>query len=710
MKQHGLTLFLWGCFCVLTAWGHPAATPDAQADSLMRQVMRMAPHYEQLIQAYEADAYIKGYTATPKRNRMMRYMHWLTPVDKHPDNQLFELDAHCAYQAPNHYQNHIKAFKASRLSEGSHYQALFAFINMNIYAPTIYDKEIITPLSPEADKYYAFQLMGSEEVEGRLLHRIRFTPIKWSQKLLNGELQVVDSLWTIDRIWMQGHASLEDFEIDMRFSKEESQLLLPVQADLRMCFEAFGNQITTELHAALRYLKVSHRQAIQEEEMTPRTLDETRYYTVAGDSLRLITDSSYWVTRRDHPLSASEQALYDTAPAIEQIDSSLISHYARLGEQLTNTVNRDYKSVRMQYSGLLNPFQLSYGSENGVTYKQELRLSHTYERDRQLRFHPEVGFLFKKKQLRVKVTTDWEYKPERRGMLRLTLANDNQGFPSEAIQLISEKLKLTEKLKDFNFEQLDLPYYRHYYADLSNQIELMNGLTLFGGIAYHLRTPVQKQREGTQIHLKNANDFEPFIGLVYTPRQHYWMDGYRKEYLYSPFPTFRLELGKGIEGVMGSKNDYWRLEAGLNQTLRLGLSERLSYNFSTGFYLETRQNYFANFRYFAKQYFPEPWRDRFGGIFHLLSSEWYYASERYVQAHCMYEAPFILFRFIRPHAQRYMVSERFYLSQLWTPVKPNHTELGYGVGNDLLNVALFVGFDKFNYQGVGLKLSLELFR
>lgn len=674
----------------------------------MRQVIRLAPRYQQAIQHYQADTYIKGYTYTPKRNRMIRYMHWLTPVDKHPDNQLFELDAQSNYQAPNHYQNRIKAFQTSRLSEGSHYQELFAFINMNIYAPTIYDKEIITPLSPEADKYYAFRLEGSELVEGRLLHRIRFTPRKWSQKLLSGELQVVDSLWTVDRILMKGRASLEDFEIDMRFSREESQQLLPVQADLRMQFEAFGNQIITELHAALRYQEIIYNTSFEEGDHL--SLDETRYYTVAGDSLRLITDSSYWASRRDKPLSTTEQALYNETPTIEQIDSSLINHYAQLGQRLTSTVNRDYKSVRMQYSGLFNPLQLSYGSEHGVTYKQELRLSHTYARDRQLRFHPEVGILFRSKQLRIKATTDWEYKPERRGMLRLTLANDNQEFPSEVIQLISEKLQLTEKVKDFNFKELDLPYYHHYYADLSNQIELFNGLTFFGGIAYHLRTPVQKEREGTLIKLKNANDFEPFIGLTYTPRQHYWMDGYRKEYLYSAFPTLRLELGKGIYGVMGSHSDYWRLETGLNQTLRLGLSERLSYNFSSGFYFETHYNYFANFRYFAKQYFPEPWRDRFGGIFHLLSSDWYYASERYVQAHCMYEAPFILLHFIKPRTHRYIVSERFYLSQLWTPVKPNHTEMGYGVGNDLLNVALFLGFDKFKYQGAGLKLSLELFR
>ena len=674
---------------------------------MMRQVIRLAPRYQQAIQDYEADTYVKGYTYTPKRNRMMRYMHWLTPVDKHPDNQLFELDAQCSYQAPNHYQNQINAFNANRLSANSHYQELFTFINMNIYAPTIYDKEIITPLSPEADRYYAFRWEGSEVVEGRLLHRIRFTPRKWSQKLLSGELQVVDSLWTVDRILMQGRASLEDFEMDIRFGREESQQLLPVQADLRMRFEAFGNQIITELHAALRYREVIHNTSF--EEGNRPSLDETRYYFVAGDSLHLITDSNYWASRRDIPLSATEQAIYNETPSIERIDSSLISHYAQLGQRLTSTVKRDYKSVRMQYSGLLNPLQLSYGSEHGITYKQELRLSHTYARDRQLRFHPEVGILFKSKQLRIKATTDWEYMPERRGMVSLTLANDNQEFSSEYIEQILNRLQ-ADKGNKFSFEDLNLPYYHHYYAELSNQFELFNGFTLFGGLSYHLRTPVQKQQADNLLQFQNANDFAPFISVTYTPEQHYWMDGYRKEYLSSRFPTFRFELAKGFKGVLGSKSDYWRMETGLNQTLRLGLSERLSYNLSSGFYVHPKSSYFTNFRYFAKQYFPEPWRDRFGGIFHLLSSDWYYASKQYVQAHLMYEAPFILFHFIKPRAHRYIVSERFYLSQLWTPVKPNHTELGYGVGNDLLNVALFLGFDRFKYQGAGLKLSLELFR
>ena len=78
----------------------------------------------------------------------------------------------------------------------------------------------------------------------------------------------------------------------------------------------------------------------------------------------------------------------------------------------------------------------------------------------------------------------------------------------------------------------------------------------------------------------------------------------------------------------------------------------------------------------------------------------------------MYESPFILLRFLKPNpkAHKYLVSERFYLSLLWTPVLPNYSELGYGIGSDLFHIALFLGFEKFKYQSVGLKFALELFR
>ena len=98
------------------------------------------------------------------------------------------------------------------------------------------------------------------------------------------------------------------------------------------------------------------------------------------------------------------------------------------------------------------------------------------------------------------------------------------------------------------------------------------------------------------------------------------------------------------------------------------------------------------------------------GVFHQLRSEWFNASDKYVQLHLMYESPFIFFQLMKPKASKYVLSERFYVSQLWMPIKPNYTELGYGFGNHIFNVAMFVALDRMRYDGFGFKFAFELFQ
>ncbi len=673
----------------------------------MRQVIHQAPIYEHVLESYEAETYVKGRTHVPRKNKLLRYAYLVFPIERHPRDAFFETSGLTRYDAPNHYRNEIVAINSSHLAAGRHYKEIASFVNLNVYSPTIYNKGMIMPLSPDAFKYYTFRQEGTDTISGIPVYNIRFTPRQWSQKLLSGNLYVTDELWTIDRIEIQGHSSFSEFNLSIRFNRDEKHFILPEEADLQVCYHALGNRIESDIHAAFRYKSISW---VEEDHESRKlySLDQTQYYTITSDTLSFTQDSTYWNSRRDKPLTTDEKALYTTGTNVvrTEADSSALTRYLQLGERLTSTVNRDYKSTRVKYSGLLNPFQLSFGS-NGITYKQEARISKTFEHDRQLRFHPEIGFLFKEKELRLRLTTDWEYHPERQGILNLTIANDNQSYSSEVIHQINEILKDTP----IRFEDLNLKYFQHYYAKLMNQIELMNGFRLSAGLAYHYRTPVKKNKD-TGLDLKDHNEFTPVIGLTYTPRQYYWMDDYRKEYLHSHYPTFRIELARSIPDLLGCTGNYWRMEAGMNQTVRLGLSERLSYNLSGGLFFNQHNMYFADFSYFAKRYFPEPWGDRFGGIFHNLGGDWCNASDKYIQGHLMYESPFILLRFLKPNpkAHKYLVSERFYLSQLWTPVLPNYSELGYGIGSDLFHIALFLGFEKFKYQSVGLKFALELFR
>ena len=136
----------------------------------------------------------------------------------------------------------------------------------------------------------------------------------------------------------------------------------------------------------------------------------------------------------------------------------------------------------------------------------------------------------------------------------------------------------------------------------------------------------------------------------------------------------------------------------------LGLCRRLNYHISAGLYTQQKSTYFADFRYFTRRNFPDTWDDQIGGVFNLLKGEWFNASDKYIQAHFMYESPFILFKVLRINstkkfmqtASRYILSERFYLSQLWTPVLPSYTEVGYGSGT----ISLISGYSPDSIAGI----------
>ena len=372
----------------------------------------------------------------------------------------------------------------------------------------------------------------------------------------------------------------------------------------------------------------------------------------------------------------------------------------------------DIHSTRMKYSGILNPFMFGYTKLDGISFRQQLRVSKRLKDDRQIRFRPEIGFVFKRKEFFYKLAGDWVYAPEKTGTLSLTFANGNQNYSSE----ITNQIKELVKDSAFSFDNLNLKYYRDYYADLRNKIELLNGLQLHSGLTFHHRTPVTNGKkllnEGEIIDViyDNYNDFIPYIGLSYTPYQYYRMDGRLKEYVQSCLPTISVEYARGIRGVLGSLSDYERIEADIQQVINMGLLKRFNYYVSAGFFTRQRSVYFADFRYFTRHHFPDSWNDRIGGVFQLLPGEWYNASNSYVQAHVMYESPFILMHLLKKEASKHIFTERLYLSQLFTPYLPSYTEVGYGIGNHLFNIAVFAGFEKGEYQRAGFRFAFELFQ
>lgn len=697
-------------------FGKSAKTPSSiQGDSIMHLVIKHADSYKTAVSQYNAEIYIKGKSEILKQNVLMHFAHHLFPVDRKNKDMIFEIISHSQYNAPNNYIHDFKAINGNSMPNNSKQKEALTFLNLNVYSPTIYNEGIIMPVAKEAFRFYNFELIDYKMVDSLKIYKIRFMPKRWSQKLLCGYLYITDENWRIDKIDVNGRFSFAEFNLVMSFGRNYSDFILPQKADLFLRYHVLGNAITSTYHSSFKYKTIllnSKEENLHAKKKKKTNYDLTAYYQVSSDTVPFIQDTSYWNKKRDMPLTEEELKTYQkkAIKTVQETDTTDIQKYWKITEKLTNTINLNYNTTRLRYSGLLNPFQLGYSGRNGVTYRQMFRFSKTFSKDRQLRFRPEIGFLFKRKEIYYRVTGDWEYLPEKLGTISLSCGNTNQSYSSQITDEINQQLKDST----FNFDNLDLEYFNHHYIELRNQIELFNGFMLSTEISYHHRKPENKSaidpgEEVTEIINKNYHDFVASIGVSYTPKQYYWRDGHRKEILYSYYPTFSIEYGRAIPGVWKSTGNYGRIEADIHQSIRLGLARKFNYHVSGGFFTAKKSTYFADFKYFTRQNFPESWDEDFGGVFHQLKRMWFNASDKYVQAHVMYESPFILFQLFKPKSSKYILSERFYLSQLWMPVKPSYTELGYGFGNHIFNAAVFIGFDKLNYDSIGAKFTFEIF-
>jgi len=688
---------------------------EQMADSIMYLVGLNAEMHKKALSNYEAEVYIKGHSEILKSNALMRYVPKLFPIDNKNKETFFELLANTRFVSPNHFYHKFNAINGNNIPSNKQISEVLKFLSLNVNSETAYDELIITPVGTHASKYYTYWVDGIEETDTSRIFKICVMPKQWSQKLICGYLYIRDNLNSIEKLDINGRVSFAEFNLIIDFNKSYQHLCLPQTSLLNLRYKVLGNSIECNYKINYDFTSVEWTEFENMADMeSERTLDLSNYYHFETDTIPVVKDTLYWSANRKSKLTIEESILLALPLNEKKItaDSTSIQKYLKLTETLTNSMKFDIHSTRMKYSGILNPFMFGYTKLDGISFRQQLQVSKMLKNERQIRFRPEIGFVFKRKEFFYKLAGDWVYAPEKTGTLSLTFANGNQNYSSE----ITNQIKELVKDSTFSFDNLNLKYYRDYYADLRNKIEFLNGLQLHTGLTFHHRTPVTNgnklinEGEITDVIYDNYNDFVPYIGLSYTPYQYYRMDGRLKEYVQSSFPTISVEYARGIRGVLGSLSDYERIEADIQQVINMGLLKRFNYYVSAGFFTRQRSVYFADFRYFTRRHFPDSWNDRIGGVFQLLPGEWYNASNSYIQAHLMYESPFILMHLLKKEASKHIFTERLYLSQLFTPYLPSYTEAGYGIGNHLFNIAVFAGFEKGKYQGAGFRFAFELFQ
>ncbi|MDD6211381.1 MAG: DUF5686 family protein [Bacteroidales bacterium] len=686
---------------------------ERKGDSIMTEVIKRSEFFSSYIQSYDANLYIKVRTEIQRKNFLLP----LVPsdiflFDASQDTSILESYSRLKYLAPDHYSQHIvavngtssKLFKAATTS-------FMQFFALNIYADYAIDNAFELPTSTKALKHYRFRLLETKDTLNFRLFRISFTPRFTSSSLLNGEMWVVDEVFNIYEMEAKGYMDFIDYSFHVTYGENFEDYLLPQKIAVSARMGIAFNVIKNDYQAELSYVDVDRNYKYHQPKHQ-KGYDLSSLFLIQGDSLNIVKDQSYWNRIRKDSVSQEETDLL-TASNIEALgkqDSAFMKEPFSIKQMtgfLTSSSFYNYKFVQLKYSGLLNPGLLGYSAMDGFTYKQQLRLSRAFKRDRHILFTPEIGYASKPKQLFYTVPIEWLFWPEHMGKVQLTVGNKNRTYTSQH----NEKKSASGHIDSIPSYPSRTDYFRDDYGDLTAGFEIANGLLLEAGVTYHLRTSSGKYPsagDSTHYERQKYRSFSPKIRLTYTPGQYYRRIGYRKIYLSSRWPTFSVEYARSIKGVFRSNLDYERIEGDIQQSLNFGLTNMFAYRLSAGYITNAKTVYFADFNYFAKNYFPPSWEHRIGGSFAILDSYWYNASNAYFQLHAMLETR--LFSIYFPSKlSRYMLRERFYFGQLITPVIHSYTEIGYGLGNRIANAGVFVGFDGLRYYGVGFRIAFELF-
>lgn len=696
------------------------------SDSILQCIFQFSPFYSRIIDEYKADLYIKGKVKVHKRNHLIRYVPSMFRFEKHINDYLMESLSELHYTAPDIYDRKIKAVSTTFPRNRGQITDVMDYLNMNIYSSSLMSDKLLSPLDKKSSRYYHYLLDSIAGPPDCQRYKILIIPKFRGTQLVSGYMWVSDQIWTIRELYIEGVYDVIRFKVRVKMEEEGDVEFLPVQFDLNLVFKFIGNHLEMDMGAWLKYNEIKfYEGAARRKSQKKHRHDLTESYKLTCDSEQLITDKEKFNELRPIPLSALEDSLYrsyalrqDTLLRVpKKKKNEHLEFWGELGDMLISSYNVNLSSMgSVHCSPLINPVLLDYSHSRGFSYKQKFKYSRLFHDGRILRISPQIGYNFTHKELYVKADADWQYWPEKQASFEVSsVGNGNRIYSSVVLDQLKQLPDST-----FNFDQLELDYFKDVYLNLFHNIEIVNGLFIKAGVSVHWRYLINNSKVILEKPLPDKdwaalrgirseyNSFAPRIRIEWTPGMYYYMNGRRKMNVGSSMPTFMLDYERGIKGVFKSTGAHERWEFDIQQNLKLSGIRSIGYRIGGGMFTKQEDMYFVDFANFARRNLPEGWNDDIGGTFQLLDGRWYNSSRQYWRGNFTYESPFIL---LKP-LNRWLglvQQERLYGGILFMPHLNPYIELGYGIGTHIFDVGAFVSTINGQFDTFGFKFTFELF-
>jgi hypothetical protein len=677
---------------------------------IIREAIKKRKYYENEVNAYACDVYIKGV------QRLDTFPEKILGIKLTLDTGIVYLSESMSefkFMQPDKVNERMISSKVSGNNQAfSWNQASDMMINMyenSFQIQGLSERVFISPIANNAFLFYDYELKGTFQDGDKLVNKIQLLPKRTNDPVFDGHIYIIENDWRIYSIdalltKARGIDFVDSLTLNQVFAEAQYGIWMPITQQFGFEFNVFKIKGSGYFNAVYsNYVVEPNAELFAKNEQNLPAIPNLFAKKDFSNEIMFVEegsnekDSTYWKNVRPIPLNSVEVKDYHVKDSIRVIKESEVykdsvdteRNKLTVGKLLLTgyTIHRTFDGKRFDFPTVLTSFQ--YNTVEGAV--TNLGFSYNRMEDDQLKFQisPSVRYGFSNEKFHARTrfwyrTRDKKFTSYFGGFGRY-VSQINESNPVAAFPNTTNTLFFGE-----SFVKL----FEKGYAYGGFRQELVNGLLLTARVEYANRSQLFNTadfsfRDSTNFELNqpvnielNDTSFPQHQALVadfnFRIRfgQKYQTRPDRKINYKPKTPEFYVRYKKGF-GLLGSdvKFDQWELS--VTDDMSFGLVGTSQYHISTGGFFRKDDLPFINYQHFNGNRLSY---SRVDGLrqFQLLDYYFFSTNDNYLEAHYEHHFNgFIMNKFPLIRKLRWQtVASAHYLT---TPAAGNYMEVGVGI-------------------------------
>ena len=226
---------------------------------VMRNAISYAPYHKYKLKNYLAEAYIKGSVNFDKIPGVVKNMK-LGSNDTHVKlgslaNKTFILESNneIVFAKPDKYTQKVLAVNSSIPKEFD-IDEIFQIITADIYDHSF--GGFISPLSPNAFRYYNFKFATITEDNDLVINKIQIIPKRKNNELISGYIYILEDSWDVYAAEFQANVLGNLINYTINYHQVKPDVHLPISYDIKVDVNFMGIKAKGTYFTSVKYKSV----------------------------------------------------------------------------------------------------------------------------------------------------------------------------------------------------------------------------------------------------------------------------------------------------------------------------------------------------------------------------------------------------------------------------------------------------------------------